>query len=612
VIRASIVLGAALAGALVGAGCSGSGGHGGSAGLALAASVTSAASANTSAGPDLTPPVITVSAPARGAILPPGPVQVTGNVTDVGTGVALVTVNGSTVSLDANGNFTTTVTLDPGVAPIVVSATDGAGNRTDRSLSVETGTYLPLTQPVSDAFAGRLNATGFPALEKLGVAEITSLQATLPSSLASLNPIVSFLSIGVSIDSVSFGTPSLVIVSAPQGIAFSITVPQLVVNVTAQDASGGLIPSFTASGGLGADALTVQALAQVAVGPGGALAVTFPTANVALQNATLTLPSSLSWAVPILEPLLTGFLQSQVASMIQTQAAAKLQAILAQQATFNLLGTPATFSYAMQSIGTDASGLAFDVNADIALTPDPTYPVSPGSLVVGGGLPTTFSTQATAVFSISQDTLNRALHAAWQAGLLSTVVNPSQFAQAFGTALPFGQTGQDMVAFFPNLAGVIPPQYLAAPIIFTIRSLLPPTASFVQGVPDPLKLRFGEYTVTCSIDTGGQPLDIYTVSVQAEIELGVAIQNGGLVPVMTTLPNPLVAVDLIDEPLAPLGKAFLESYLDAMIPTLFGGIATNLPPIPIPALPGGVQLTSLAIHADGASGTYLTFEVGLQ
>ena len=98
----------------------------------------------------------------------------------------------------------------------------------------------------------------------------------------------------------------------------------------------------------------------------------------------------------------------------------------------------------------------------------------------------------------------------------------------------------------------------------------------------------------------------------AEIQLGLAIQNGLLVPDMTTLKDPKIYADVLSSPLAPIGAAYVESYFDGILSMLLGGIVQQLPPIAMPALPAGAQLAGVTISADGGSGTYLTFEMEIK
>jgi len=612
-VKRSLALAAASAvlGAVCGAGCgSGPGSGGGSASLGI-----SGVSSSTN-GQDLDPPEITITSPSRGAFLPSGPVTVTGRVTDVGSGVASLTIQGTPVKFGPTGDFSTQVRLEPGVAPIKISAVDKAGNHTDRTIGVETGDYLPAAQIVPGALAGRINASSFAVFEKIAAAEIAAIQSTIGAQLAAANPIfskqfqvlgVTVADVDVSIANVSFGTPQLALASSAQGLDISVTIPTVQVDVTIADKTIGI--PITVQGGFSADPVTAHALATLGMGPGGALDVQLSNVTTTFTGFHLTIGGFLSWLAPIAEPLLKGVIESQVAQLIQTNGADAIRKLVSQGASVAFGGATGTFSYALDAIATDPDGISFVCGVNLELTPDPSFPVSPGSLAAKPGLPTGYSKTPTLVFSISAAALNRALHAAWQSGLLAYDVIPSQVAQAFGTALPFGATGQDLASFFPSLRGKIPAADLARPIVYRIHSLLPPTATLVPGAPDPLRVRFGEYEVTARIDEGnGQFLDVFTVSMDAEMQVGVQISNGAAVPVMASLPNPPVQADLIASPLAPIGAAHLDGYLTSIIPMLFGGILKQLPPLPLPALPGGAQITTATFRADGPNASYLTIE----
>jgi hypothetical protein len=603
-VRKGLVLAgvaSAFLGSIVATGCGGSSGHGGY-GTTIGG-VTSQTPTKTGTGL----PVVTITQPARGAFLPAGPVTVAGTVT-APQGLSSLTVQGAAVTVGASGNFSTSVTLPDGVQRIKITATDKTGNRTDRSISVETGNYLPTTQVVPDALAGRINLSLFPIIQRIAATEIANLTSGIGASLVAQNPVASVAGVDIDVVSLAFGTPTVVVGINASGIIVDMSIPQLAIEAQAK---GSLIP-FTATAHVSADAVNVQATLALGALSNGQLDVQFPTVNVTFQNFQLALPGWLQWAGPLIDPLLSNFLGGEVASLLRTQGAAAIKKYVDDSASLSLSGTPANFSYAIDGIQTDANGLAFDTGANMMLFPDPTYPAPPGSLSSPGGLPTSFSTTNTVVFSISRGFINRFLEQAWQSGMLATVVNPNQVAQQFGAALPIPASAQDLVNFFPQLQGVVPTQYLQAPVLYRIKSLLPPTVTLMPGVPDPLQLHFGEYEVTASIDTGGQPLDVFTVSMHAEIQLGVQIANGTIKPLMTSLPNPIVDTDLISSPLAPLGAAHVESYLDVIIPNLFAGIVTQLPPIPVPQLPAGVQLIGASFAADGPTFNYLTISADLK
>lgn len=90
---------------------------------------------------DVTPPVLTLTAPANGLITNADSVDVSGVATDA-FGVA-VTVNGVFVTVAPNGGFGTRVGLLPGPNLITVIATDGATNATSATRTVTQDKLAP-------------------------------------------------------------------------------------------------------------------------------------------------------------------------------------------------------------------------------------------------------------------------------------------------------------------------------------------------------------------------------------------------------------------------------------------------------------------------------------
>src|SRR5262249_33739235 len=160
----------------------------------------------------------------------------------------------------------------------------------------------------------------------------------------------------ISIDQLSFGTPDLSLVVGPAGLGIQIQIPQLVIEVTAKESVFG----WTVKGGFTADLVTIQAAATFGVLASGGMDFQIPAAQATFQNFHLRLPSWISWLSFIAEPLMQNFLSSEIQKMLANQGAAAVRKIVDDQATLNLLGAPATFSYAMKTIGTDAQGIFFD------------------------------------------------------------------------------------------------------------------------------------------------------------------------------------------------------------------------------------------------------------
>ncbi len=97
--------------------------------------------------PPSAPPALSITSPANGTTVPSPGVTVSGTVTDKRV-ITSFTVDGKAVSVAANGDWSTSVTLNKGANTITALATDQAGFSTEKSVSV---TYAPPPPPVAHA-----------------------------------------------------------------------------------------------------------------------------------------------------------------------------------------------------------------------------------------------------------------------------------------------------------------------------------------------------------------------------------------------------------------------------------------------------------------------------
>jgi len=127
---------------------------------------------------DTTNPTLAISALANGSITNKVTLNVSGNASDA-SGIQSVTVNDQTVVVNADGSFSTALTLIAGANTITVVATDKAGNKTtdsrvityDASVpvltitapadnSTTTQSYITLTGTISEASTVRFSVNG--------------------------------------------------------------------------------------------------------------------------------------------------------------------------------------------------------------------------------------------------------------------------------------------------------------------------------------------------------------------------------------------------------------------------------------------------------------------
>jgi hypothetical protein len=120
---------------------------------AISGSVSDAAGQTNSASAtinlDRSPPLVSITSPADGAISPSASISVSGSANDGLSGLASVSCNGNPASLSA-GNFTCPLQITQGSLQISVTATDAAGNSASTSTtSVLQGPKLSITTPTT-------------------------------------------------------------------------------------------------------------------------------------------------------------------------------------------------------------------------------------------------------------------------------------------------------------------------------------------------------------------------------------------------------------------------------------------------------------------------------
>lgn len=98
---------------------------------------------------DTVPPTLNVSAPTNNLHTNETPITVSGYTNDATSSPVTVTINGKTVTVDSNGYFNTTVSLELGENTITVIAKDGAGKTTTVTRTVYYNNIPPTINSIS-------------------------------------------------------------------------------------------------------------------------------------------------------------------------------------------------------------------------------------------------------------------------------------------------------------------------------------------------------------------------------------------------------------------------------------------------------------------------------
>jgi hypothetical protein len=116
---------------------------------------------------DTQAPIIAIDSPMPGEWSDEDTVTVTGRVIDIASGIASATINGNVIPLEGSGrgrSFEAPVTLSAGVNIIMLTATDIAGNSSEKVISImgnafqpsdesiPSATFVELNEPMMDAF----------------------------------------------------------------------------------------------------------------------------------------------------------------------------------------------------------------------------------------------------------------------------------------------------------------------------------------------------------------------------------------------------------------------------------------------------------------------------
>lgn len=182
--------------------------------LAIAGIVAAAACSSEDTGPTTPPPTLELTSPQRGTFAAGETVTVAGFVRDGGAGVR-VTVDNTEVTLAADGSFTTTISVEPGIAIVETRAFDTTGREAKDVRAVLAGPTAPSDGSLAAPIGAR---AGIAAITSIGNAIGTAAEAIdFTAAGKALNPVYNNTGcLGARIDITSIALSNIGVALVPQ------------------------------------------------------------------------------------------------------------------------------------------------------------------------------------------------------------------------------------------------------------------------------------------------------------------------------------------------------------------------------------------------------------
>ena len=511
-----------------------------------------AACTSSGTGKDDTAPTLEITSPERGTQADGATVTVTGIVHD--DGPVHVTVNGTDVTPTADGSFTATVNVTPGISIIETHAIDGSNHDVRDVRAVLAGNIAPsdgkVAAPVG-AFAG------VEALRAIGHAMGTTAEAiNFTAAVQPANPIYNNTGcLGARIDITDISLTNIDVALAPAAAALKteVIIDNLVVHLHA---------SFKVACFGGSTTITIRS-SKAHISDDLTATITAGKLTTALPSPTVTL-DGFSIDVGGVPGAITGLLSSQARSGVEAQlvkvvhdrvppiANTALSDLLAKPYATTVLGHMTNVSVVPSKITLATTGLFMAVDTKLAVT---------------GGEGGAFASIPTAVtaalmsgghglgVAIANDLANGMFGGLWAAGALDA-------------HLPIDKVGV--------IASLLDSD--AASLDLSIS--LPPTVT-TEGAK--LMLSIGDLIVSVK-DANGTEIQKLALSIRTELAAGPS-QSGKLLLTVGTTPE--VHAQVLQQSASAL-RPLTDAQVEGIVTGVWGVVGTTvsdaLAKLPMPSV----------------------------
>lgn len=553
------------------------------------------------AGPvtaDSNGPSIQLTSPERGEHFErQDEITVTGIVTDAATGVASLTLDGVALDVDANGEFSTTMSVGEGLELVWLEAVDNDGNTTDTIVGVLNGAYTPEDEAVDPGMDVYLTREGLDALTQTALADFDA--ETLEADLIASNPVLSdtvlfCIDYEGDLRTLEYGEVEATLGTTAFGLTVEMVIPDLYseVDVTL-DLCGASSTTDTVTA-TASVATVVTELSITVPTPGDvevevrSVDVTFEDLEVdygSLEEAITDFGVSLADLGLDADTLAGLLFEQMLTSELPPPIEEALESIAIEE-EIDMLGATATLEALISDVWTSSGGMNVYLQVDASVDAEADVPEAPGSLTLGGQASPDGSQPLAA--SIGADTLNRLMFAAWQGGVLNLEVSHEE-------------TGLDADTLGLLFEG-------AETMDLVMEPLLPPVVVAATG-DGFFDLQLGELLIHASGLVDGVETELATWSVMATGDITVSIDetSGELAIVIDGLD---VEVDEhVEDPNTGTDAEYRELLLGGVAASQIGSLLPDLT-FALPELDGYV-LTLVDVAVTGDDGTWMTAQGSL-
>jgi len=375
---------------------------------------------NTNSATVALPPAVVLHTPNAASWLPAGSTQIEGT----GTGVTEIRVNGEAMVLE-DGQFSGSSPLQRGINIIEAVGVEANGDTIFVRHGVIAGDFSDPGTNVTEAVAVRVNQGGLDQIATIAADQLDP--QTINVTLKESNPVyetqsIAWTWIAANLVEIQYGDPTIALLPTPTGLAITVTLPDLFVDI---DAYGKAVAfSFSEDISMSATQAVVTGMV-VADAENGNLEVELHDASLSLDGFAYDLSILPDWVedylfVDAIKGAIEDTLIEDMNEKIPELIDENLEALDFSFVT-EILNTDLSVDISFGSIEVDSQGLQVILSLDAHVPGEGLHGYN-GYLSAHPGLPM-IDDIAEMAMVVSDDLLNRLLFEVWRGGLMEMTLS---------------------------------------------------------------------------------------------------------------------------------------------------------------------------------------------